>query len=119
MSNQEEIEIDKDSIFEMRHTLNITNLRYMVAMQIKAMRDSRGWSQDELAEKASLKVSDIARMENPKGGNLSIDKIKQVAKACDVGLLVSFVPFGITPSMLSPLSFDKEALAEERAEGIS
>ena len=105
----ENSELMKESTFEMRHALNTTNMRYFLALQVKAMRESRGWSLSELAEKADLKISDIAKMENPKGGNLSLDKIKQVAKACDVALLVRFTRFAMTRSDLSPSSFEDEA----------
>ena len=99
-----------DSTHELRHSLNEVQVRYMVAMQVRAMRESRGWSQEDLAERASLTVDDVACMENPEGCDFSIKKLRQVSNACDVGLLVRFAPFGMSPAALSPPSFDSDSL---------
>lgn len=112
MDKQKE-EPQEDPTFETRHALNGINIRYLVAMQVKAMRVSRGWSPWELAEKAGLKVTDITGMENPKGGNPSLSKLKEVAKACDVALLVRFTPWRVGPSTLSPQGFDKEVTPQQ------
>lgn len=100
--------IKQDATYELRHALNSLNQRYMLAMQLKAMREAKGWSQAELAKRAKLAETDISKIENPLGDDFELEQLIEIAKACDVGLLVRFAPFSFTPSTLSPASFTTE-----------
>lgn len=62
--------------------------------QIYSLREERGWTQGELAERAGHANSQgwISRLENyceP----ITVKTLKQIASAFDVGLSIKFVPF--------------------------
>jgi hypothetical protein len=58
----------------------------------------------------------VSAWENPNYGNYSLNTLKDMAKAFDVGLLVRFVPFStlvswtlnVTPNGIAPPNFDEE-----------
>ena len=99
-----------------------------LAFQIKSLRDDRGWTQGDLANRLGLKSqSSIARYEDPSYGKLSISKIKELGAVFDVGILVKFVPYSrflgevedLSPSTLAAKSFESELpLLEEDCEVI-
>jgi transcriptional regulator with XRE-family HTH domain len=62
-------------------------------MQIHEMRESRGWKQNEVAEKIGTRQPRFSVMEKPGYGNFSLNTLKKLASVFDVGLIVSFVPF--------------------------
>jgi transcriptional regulator with XRE-family HTH domain len=62
-------------------------------MQIHEMRESRGWKQNEVAEKIGTQQPRFSVMEKPGYGNFSLNTLKKLASVFDVGLIVSFVPF--------------------------
>lgn len=64
-----------------------------IPMQIREMRECRGWKQGELAEKIGTKQPRIPVMEKPGYGNYSLNTLKKLASVFDVALIVSFVPF--------------------------
>lgn len=64
-----------------------------IAFQIRAMRASRGWSQEELAERTGKKQETISQLENPDYGSYTLKTLKQLASAFDVALVVRFAPF--------------------------
>jgi transcriptional regulator with XRE-family HTH domain len=64
-----------------------------VALQIRAMRDVRGWSQDELAAASGVTQASISRCERIGYGKQNITTLLKLAEAFDVGLDVSFVTF--------------------------
>lgn len=68
-----------------------SRIRSSIAAQIFFIRESRGWTQADLAEKASTKQPAISRMEKGQGA-LTIRSLQAVADAFDVGLEVRFVP---------------------------
>jgi len=61
--------------------------------QIRAMRQVRNWSQQELAKRMKTSQSAVARLENPDNGKFNITTLLDAAAAFDVALLVKFVPF--------------------------
>jgi transcriptional regulator with XRE-family HTH domain len=69
------------------------NVKMGVAMQIKAMRESRRWSQADLAQRADKAQSAIARLEDPDYGKFSIQTLLEMADAFDVWLSVEFIAF--------------------------
>lgn len=69
------------------------HIRTGAAYQIRALRNARQWSQEELAARAGTSQSVIARLENPDYGKFSLSTLAKFASAYDVGLLVRFVSF--------------------------
>jgi len=65
-----------------------------IAMQIRGLRDARGWSQAELASRADLAQPAVSRCERVGYGKQTISTLLKLAEAFDVGLDVSFVSFG-------------------------
>src|SRR5947209_4836723 len=63
-------------------------------MQLKAMRESRNWKQSDVAQKTDTKQPRFSLMEKPGYGKFSLNTLKKLAAVFDVGLIVSFVPYG-------------------------
>lgn len=82
--------------------------------QIRALREQRGWTQAQLAERAGMKQPRISAVERPGEGNLNIETLRRLAAAFDVGLVVRFAPFDelihwsetFTPDSFSIPSFE-------------
>lgn len=89
-----------------------------LAAQIKAQRSTRGWSQRELARQSGISLASVQRLESPKVGcDPSMEMLKRVAAAFDVGLLAHFIPVSQmvselsssrSPERLSPKPFAEE-----------
>lgn len=79
---------------EYRHAYANDFLNAFVAAQIKALRDQRGWTQLELAERAGMKQSRISTMENVNYEGWSVRTLARLAEAFDVTLVVKFASFG-------------------------
>jgi transcriptional regulator with XRE-family HTH domain len=62
-------------------------------MQLRAMREARGWNQKYVAEKMETKQPRFSLMEKPGYGNFSLNTLKRLASIFNVGLIVSFVPY--------------------------
>jgi transcriptional regulator with XRE-family HTH domain len=98
-----------------------TSITGTTAAQIQAMREKRGWSQQELANKVGMGQARISLLENPNYQNLSLVTLKRIANVFDVALLVRFVPFSKlfemldseTEDTLSVPSFEDEFGTEE------
>ncbi len=73
-----------------------SHLDKSIAYQIRSLRDGEGMTQAEFAAKLGIKHPNnvSARLENPYYGKWSISTLKQIAAACDVVLVVWFIPFG-------------------------
>ncbi len=69
------------------------HLKRSVPFQIKAMRDRRGWSQVELAERAGLTQGAVSRAEDPDYGNLTFNTVIRIAAGFDVAFVGAFVRF--------------------------
>jgi transcriptional regulator with XRE-family HTH domain len=89
----------------------------MLAVQIKELREHRQWTQQELGDAAEgMKQAQVSRLENPDYSGATINSLKRLANAFDLGLVVSFVRFSefldrITtqsPLRLVPPSYDEE-----------
>ena len=106
----------KDRVF--RQTYVEEHVRAGVAHQIKAMREARGWSQTQLAEKCGKSQSNIARIEDPDYGKFSIQTLLEIAHTFDVWLSLEFVSFGAglartsnrSAQALNAVSFDEELI---------
>jgi transcriptional regulator with XRE-family HTH domain len=66
-----------------------------LSFQIRSLRDRENWTQAQFAEKLGIKHQNnvSARLENPYYGKHTLTTLKKIAAACDVGLVVWFVPF--------------------------
>jgi transcriptional regulator with XRE-family HTH domain len=74
-----------------RYAYLADQVRTNIAFQIRALRDQRGWTQKDLAEKAGKPANAISRLEDPDYGKLTLTTLLEMAKAFDVALLVQFV----------------------------
>ena len=87
-----------------------------IAFQIRSLRNRQNKKQLELAEMLHVRQPQVCAWENPNYGNYSLNTLKALAKAFDVGLLVRFVPFRalvdwevtLTPDMIAPPNFAEE-----------
>jgi len=70
-----------------------TSITGTTAAQIRAMREKKGWSQQELAIEAEMGQARISLLENPNYQTLSLNTLKRMANVFDVALVVRFVPF--------------------------
>lgn len=89
----------------------------ILAAQIKELREHRQWTQQELGDAAeSMKQVQVSRLENPDYSGATINSLKRLANAFDLGLVVSFVRFSEfldrvteqSPLSLVPPSYDEE-----------
>lgn len=72
--------------------------------QIRAMRKEAGWSQKEFGGRLGKPQSVVSRLERPDYGRFSLSTLLEVASVYDVGVLVTFVPFGTLLDRVSGFS---------------
>jgi len=89
------------------------------------LRDREKWTQEEFANQLGIKHQNnvSARLENPNYGKHTLTTLKKIAAACDVGLVVWFIPFsrlvnwatgtsyrdtGLSPAFYNIPAFDKD-----------
>jgi transcriptional regulator with XRE-family HTH domain len=83
-------------------------LNVSIASQIKALRDQRGLTQEQLAELAGMKQARICVVENVNYSSWTINTLRKLAEAFDVTLRVSFETFGSTLNGMR--DFSRESL---------
>ena len=101
---------------EYREALAIEHVNTTLATQIRKMRESRQWSQNDLATHLGKHQETISQWENPDYGRYSIMTLKELAATFDVALLVKFISFGelvqdmvsLSETRLSPPSYNEE-----------
>src|SRR6266481_3464793 len=64
-----------------------------ISYQLRAMREARDWSQEELASQVGMPQTAISRLESSNYGKSTITTLKRMATVYDVALEVRFVPF--------------------------
>jgi transcriptional regulator with XRE-family HTH domain len=64
-----------------------------IPLKIRAMRERRDLSQQELGKLAAVKQEWVCKLEDPNYGRLTLATLLKLASAFDVGLNVDFVPF--------------------------
>ena len=87
-----------------------------LAFQIRRMREARGWTQEEIAQRTEKAQETISQWENPSYGRYSLSTLKQLAAAFDVALLVRLVSFSeladwtvdVNPQRLTPPGYEEE-----------
>ena len=92
-----------------------------LALQIRSLRGDA--SQEEMEKRTGIKQQAISRLENPYYGKATLTTLKKIAAACDVGLIVEFVPYselinrvsgtpyvehGYRPENMNVSTFDEE-----------
>ncbi|MBV9757759.1 MAG: helix-turn-helix transcriptional regulator [Alphaproteobacteria bacterium] len=102
---------------EDRHAFVEATLSSGIGAQIFALREARGWSQEELGEKVGMAQSRISLLE---GGyeSYSLRTLKRFASVFDVALVVRFIPFselvdwvtGLSEDRLAPVDFVNDNL---------
>src|SRR5437016_3594648 len=65
-----------------------------IAGQIRALREQRDWTQEQLAAAAGMKQSRISTLESTGYSSWSVKTLKRLADAYDVDLVVEFRSFG-------------------------
>lgn len=75
---------------EERHRWMAMIVRASIAFEVRMLRLSRGWTQEELAAKCDESTPTISRIENPEGSWMRLATLEKIARAFDVALLVRF-----------------------------
>lgn len=91
-----------------------SHLDKSIAYQTRALRHREGWTQREFAEKIGTTHPNnvSARLENPNYGSQSLNTLKKIAAACDVALVVWFIPFSRMLDWATGTSFVDTGLTE-------
>lgn len=79
---------------ETRHIYTEEFLNSKIATQIKALREQRGWTQSELAEKAGMKQERISALEDVNYSAWTLNVLRRLAKAFDLRIDLNFADFG-------------------------
>lgn len=79
-----------------------------IAAQIRVLREQRGWTQAELAERSGMKQSRISALEDVNYDAWTVKTLRKLAEAFDVHVDVRFVPF--TKAILDVANFSRESL---------
>lgn len=79
---------------EARHLYAEEFANSALALQIKALRLQRNWTQQELAERAGLKQSQVSAMEQVDHDAWTLKTLRKLARAFDLALDVRFESFG-------------------------
>lgn len=114
---------------EYRDAFAVEHIDTGIPFQVQALREQRGWSQNDLGNHADMAQEAISRIEDPNYGKLTIKTLKRLASAFDVGLMVRFVPFSdlvewelnLSPGSLGVSSFNEDSyfFKEEEKEGTT
>ena len=84
----------------------------VIAASIKVLREQRGWTQKQLAEKIGTKQESISRMEDVNYSVWSLSTLKKLADAFGVRVKVTFEDFSQLPK--EAISMSRENLQRER-----
>lgn len=75
-----------------RHVRAEAQVGDFLPLQIRAMREARGWNQSELARKMGVSQSAVSQLEE-NGTARCVSTLLKVARAFDVALSLKFIPF--------------------------
>jgi len=90
-----------------------SSLNKHLAFQLRTMRDDKGWSQQETAQRAKMTQNAISRLENPFYGKATLTTLKRIAATHDVALMVTFVPFSQLVDWVSGTPYLEQGLRPE------
>lgn len=107
---------------EYRDSVVETAIGDTIAAQLQALRNKNGLNQTQLAKKANMAQPRIAVLENPDYDNYTVNTLKRLASALDVGLIVRFAPYGevmdwivgFSPSAINVPTFNEERKTAQR-----
>jgi transcriptional regulator with XRE-family HTH domain len=77
-----------------RHVYDEGFLNSSIATQIKVLREERGWTQAQLADKAKMNQSRVSELEDVNFSSWTIRTLRKLARALDLRLKISFEEFG-------------------------
>lgn len=65
-----------------------------IRLRLKELREARGWTQTELADRAGVPQGTISKIESGKTGGIDFDNLEKLADALDVNaaLLIQHDP---------------------------
>jgi len=96
-----------------------------IPFQVRALREQRGLTQKELAERAGMKQERISAIENPNYKNaFTLSTLKRLASAFDIALIVRFAPISqlvdwelkLKPESLHAVSFNEDPYFKDTQE---
>lgn len=96
----------------------LETIRRGIALQVRTMRQERGWTPEELARRTRLKPSTIEKIES---GNYLMGKLslyKRLAAVFDVALIAGFRPWSEAMTeefVFNVASFDDDIALEDEA----
>lgn len=111
--------ISEMSAKEYREAYVASQINIGIPFQIRALRKSRGWHQECLAEHAKMAQPRISEIERPGERRLNIETLLRISAAFDVGLQVRFVPFSELinwSESFDPEDFEVKSFDDEIAE---
>lgn len=94
------------------YTDSVTNA--FITGQIKALREARNLTQEQLADLVGTRQSGISRWQNSGYSSCKVETLRKFAKAFGVRLRISFEEFGSLPTDIS--GFTRERLAPRKFE---
>jgi|JI102314DRNA_FD_contig_31_9732423_length_1197_multi_7_in_0_out_0_2 transcriptional regulator with XRE-family HTH domain len=90
------------------HAYMEEHVNMALAAQIKALREHRGLTQEQLAELAGMKQERVCALENIEYSAWTMKTLRKLARAFDTHLSVEFTPF--TKGILDVVNLSKERL---------
>lgn len=76
-----------------RENFVANEVRTGLAYQIRALREQRDWSQDDLAKAMGTQQSVVSRLEDPDYGRVTLQTMLDVARAFDVAFMARYCSF--------------------------
>jgi len=101
---------------EYRAAFVLSHLNIGIPFQVRGLMKSRGWSQQQLAEKAGMLQPRISALLTPGRTRPNLETLRRLANAFDCGLIVKFVPFSDLArwsDQFDPESFDVPSFADD------
>ena len=102
-----------------RDTFVAAHLSTNIAAQIQTIREQRGWTKKQLAQKAGMSPSRITVMEDPSYEKFTLTTLKRLASAFDVALIARFSPFSDLVDWVAELSPEKLETPEFKRDALS